>query len=202
MISGTASVVMAPGPDFTSFDSTGLPSGTFGSPISAYSVLDAGAKRIFLSPGDADTSVITFAVELRGTLFILPRPDVANSRFLFASERYTFATNGIPDSGRVRFLNAIYRGSAATEDIAVDVNMVAGTDTTVAISGLDFGEISNSITVAAGETVSFFLTMADTMQVLTASESVTGAANADYTIVASDSIGAGGTVMFTRYEHE
>jgi hypothetical protein len=80
--------------------------------------------------------------------------------------------------------------------------MVAGTDTTVAISGLDFGEISNSITVAAGETVSFFLTMADTMQVLTASESVTGAANADYTIVASDSIGAGGTVMFTRYEHE
>jgi hypothetical protein len=119
MITGTASIVMAPGPDFTSFSSTGLPSGTFGSPISAYSVLDAGAKRIFLSPGDADTSVITFAVELRGTLFILPRPDVANSRFLFASERYTFATNGIPDSGRVRFLNAIYRGSAATEDIAV-----------------------------------------------------------------------------------
>jgi hypothetical protein len=191
---------MAPGPDFTAFDSTTFPSGTYGGET-AYIVVDAGDKILLLSPVDTATSIITFGVEVRGTMFVLPLPNDDEARFMFSAERYTFATTGIADSTRIRFVNAIHRGSA-TSDITVDVNVVSGTDTSVAFSDLEFGGVTENITIATGETVSFFLTMADSTLVLSEADTIVATTAADYTVVAHDSIGSGGTVMVTSYQNE
>ena len=197
----TATITMAPGPDFTSFSD--LPLGTYGL-ASPYTTLLAGAKRLLIKGVDPDTSVITFGVDQRGTMFVLPRhPDV--NRFTFTSERFTFptATVGIEDTTLVRFLNTIARSSTDTVDVVVDVMQFTTVTPPPPVTGLAFGALSSFINVAKDSVVNFYLTRSgSTTEVLTDTITVTGQSHKEFTIIAHDTIDvATGKVRFTSFEN-
>jgi hypothetical protein len=179
-ITSTANIVVAAGPDFLNFRTDVFPSGSFGT-VSGYTTVDAGGKQLFLSPGDADTSALTITSEQLGTLLVLPRPDVSQSRFALLWDGRSFEAIGVEGSSEVRFINTITRGSADTTDVSVDVNQLP--DSTVVVSGLAFRSTSNFILVPAGSTVSYYLTRAGTSEVLTGSVTVTGSSNTIHTVV-------------------
>jgi len=95
-----------------------------------YLVLNAGDKFMMLAGVDTDTSVQSFASDAHGTLMVLPRPDNTYNRFEFLNERYSFAQPGITDTSRVRFFNGIFRSSADTVDVTVDIRQLDSVDVT------------------------------------------------------------------------
>ncbi len=206
---GTAAIRMAPGPDFNAYSD--LPSGIYGTATASYVVIPAGNKKLFLkdaaadSTVDHDTSSIAFNPDQHGTMIVFPRPDSTVSRFVFLDERYSFAQGGIADTTRVLFINATARAVTDTADLALDINMIATVDTTTetstAVAGLAFRDVSDYINVPSGDAVSFYLTIAGTSTVVSDTIPITGASNSDVTFVAHDSLAAG-KVQFLKLDNE
>jgi hypothetical protein len=192
----STSIMVAEGPDFTPFSSTIFPSGSFGT-VTAYSTVNSGGKQLFVD-ADPDTSALTIATEQRGTLVVLPRPDVANPRFLVLGEGRTFEAVGITGASRVRILNAVGRGAADTLDVAVDVFRTS--DSTAVVTGLAFGSASDYVEVASGVAEGFYLTRTGSTTALTPTAiTITGASNTDFTLVGSGSADA---ASFASYQNE
>ena len=195
-ITGTASIVVAEGPDFDNFVTTIFPSGSFGT-VSGYGTLNAGGKQLFLSPGDTDTTALTIATDQRASLIVLPRSSMASPRFLLKGEGRTFEAIGVEGSSRVRILNAITRGAGDTLDVAVDV--YRSSDSSTVATNLAFGALSANILVSEGTMESFYLTRTGATDTLGAVVSITGASNSDYTLVGS---GSADGATFTSYRNE
>jgi len=188
-ITTATNIMVAEGPDFVGFSSNIFPSGSFGT-VTSYSIVNSGGKQLFLpAPLDPDTSALTLATELRGTLIVLPRPDPAMPRFLVASEGRTFDPVGITGASRVRVVNAIARGAADTLDVAVDVFRTS--DSTSVVTALAFGAFSDYLEVTADSTEGFYLTRTGSTTALDSTAvMITGASNTDYTLVGSGSADA------------
>jgi hypothetical protein len=198
----TATITAAPGPDFTSFSD--ISTGAYGT-ASTYLTIPAGGKKLLVKGVDSDTSVITFGVDQRGTMFLLPRPAVSMPRFSFAIERFTFASTGRADTTLVKFMNTVARGSSDTVDVQLDILQFETIDTNVvtgnAVNNLSFGAFSSFVAVPAGSTVSFYATTSDSTTVLSDTISIIGASNRQFTVVAHDTIdAANGKVRFTSFE--
>jgi hypothetical protein len=179
-ITGTANLTIADGPNFDTFRSDVLPAGSFGD-VTAYSTINAGGKQLFVNPGDTDTSTVTVATDFRGSLIVLPRPDVSMNRFLLLGEGRTFEEEGVHEGSQVRFVNAVARGTADTLDVTVDVHVLP--DSSVVVEGLVFGDISDAVLVDVDSTASFYLTREGSTTPLTGSTAVTGAAHSDYAFI-------------------
>ena len=190
-IIGLDTIVVASGPSFSSFQSNVFPAGSFGD-VTTYSTVDAGGKRLKLSTGDADTSALTFATDQRGTLLVLPRPDVSQPRFGVLAEGRTFDPIGIEGSSQVRFVNTITQSASDTVDVTVDVIQLP--DSVVVVPGLPFGCpgtppvcSSDYLVVAAGDTVSYYFVRTGTSEILTGTISVVGGSRTNHTLVGSGS---------------
>jgi len=198
----TATIRMASGPDFTAYSD--LPSGAYGT-ATTYTTFPAGNKKLFIKDVEADTTSIAFNPDQHGTLMVFPRPDPTVSRFSFVVERYSFAMEGIADTTRVRFVNAVARGAADTTDLAVDVKMIEMVETLLVtstpVSDLGFRAVSDYVLVPNGETVSFYLTIGGTSTTVSDTLPITGASNTDVTFVARDSISAG-KVQFWKLDND
>lgn len=196
-ITAAANIVVSEGPTFETFVSNIFPSGSFGT-VSSYTVINSGGKQLFLSPGDADTASLPILTEQRGTLVVLPRPDVSMPRFVLANEGRTFETIGITGASRVRVLNAIARGTTDTADVAVDVFRTS--DSTSVATGLAFGSFSDYLEVTADSSEGFYLMRNGSTQVLTGTAvTIAGASNTDYTLVGSGSADA---ASFDSFQNE
>jgi hypothetical protein len=164
-----------------------LPPGTYGI-ASGYTTFPSGAKRMFIKSGgvpiDPDTSVVSFAPDQRGGVVVVPR-QTGVSRFLVLGERYVFAAPGKNDSTLVRFVNGVAGGDT------IDVRRIAGTAGVVSIlaDNLRFGRSSPLFSIAAGETVRFFVTRATGSSAGVSDTLVVNAVSRkQFTIVAYDSI--------------
>jgi hypothetical protein len=196
-ITSSTSIMVAEGPDFDPFVSNIFQSGSFGT-VTTYSTVNSGGKQLFLpAPLDPDTSAFSIATEQRGTLAVLPRPDVSMPRFLLIGEGRTFESVGITGASRVRVLNAVARSGSDTVDVAVDIFRTS--DSTSVETGLAFGTFSDFIEVASDSSEGFYLVRAGSDEVLTGSVSVTGASNTDYTIVGS---GSSDAASFDSFRNE
>jgi len=199
----TATIRMASGPEFMTYED--LPSGAYATATTTYMTIPAGNKKLFIKDVDPDTASIALNADLHGTLIVFPRPDSTVSRFLFVGERYSFATGGITDTTRVRFMNAVARAATDTADLTIDVKMIAMVDTllvtTTPVSGLAFSALSDYIFVPSGETVSFYLTVGGTSTTVSDTLPITGASNTDVTFIAHDSLSAG-KVQFWKLDND
>jgi hypothetical protein len=137
-------------------------------------------------------------VDQKGTLVVLPSPDVAEDRFLFLGEGRTIDPTGVSGSARVRFLNAVTQSATDSMDVAVDVIQLP--DSSIAVSGLEFRAASAYILVPADSSVSFYLARTGSMDPLSdETVSVTGISNTDYTAVAS---GASDNASFVKIQNQ
>ncbi len=191
LLTASTNIVVASGPAFSNFQTNVFPAGSFGDPVTAYSTVDAGGKQLFVSPGDADTSALTFATDQRGMLLVLPRPDVVTQpRFGVLGEGRTFEAIGVEDSSQVRFVNTITRSASDTVDVTVDVIQLP--DSSVVVSGLPFGCpgippvcASDYLMLPADTTVSFYIVRTGTSEVLSDTILVKGASRTNHTLVCS-----------------
>jgi len=194
----TATISIAPGPDFTTY--ADLPPGNYGT-ASPYITLSAGDKKLFVKGADPGPSSLSVDPDQRGTLFVFARPDTTTPRFVFLNERYTFGPGGILDSALVRFVNSLARRSSDTSNISLDLKRFSSGGSASA-NGIALGGTSSKIRVPKDTVMSFYLTLAGTTTVVSDTIVVTGASNKDYTIVAHDSINATtGKVRFVRFEN-
>lgn len=148
----TAVISMALGhQDFKVF--TDLPSAGFLT-VNPYVTHLSGGKKLFLRvPLDADTTTLTFPTRGRGSVYILPRLDSTDTRFIFIYERYTFAPPaGKRDTARIRFLNFV-----SSQD-TIDIVRVRGRFTSFASNDLLYGKASSFGDVARTDTVKFYVT--------------------------------------------
>lgn len=197
-----ATVNMALGPNFESFSV--LNSGAFGS-ASSYMTIPAGAKKLYLSSVPADTISLTVDVDQKGTFFVFPKTSATNPRIRFIGDRYTFASPGQPDSGLIRFTNAIMRAATDTEDVAVDViqffvrNNIVSSRTLA--SGVDFTTTTAYFKIPKDSTYNFYLTRTGSSVHVTDTLVVTGMSNTQATAISYGQIDAmSGVAQFTKFD--
>ena len=188
LLTSSTTIHTANGPDYTNFLTDVYPAGVFGDAVSAYQTVDAGGKRMFVTPGDADTSALTVITDQRAVLLVLPRPDVTQPRFGILGEGRTFDPIGVEGSSQVRFVNSVARSATDTMDVAVDVIQLP--DSIVAVAALPFGCsggvcASDYIAIPADSTVSFYFVLAGTSQAITDTITVTGASRVNHTLIGS-----------------
>jgi hypothetical protein len=183
-ISGNVTIRLAPGPDFSTWSSSVFTPMPYGE-TTDYTTLDAGDKQLLVESVDADTSVQSFGADVRGTLVVLPRPDVSEDRFLLLGEGRIFEPVGVTGSSRIRFINAITQ--SATDSMEVEVDVIQLPDSSVAVAALEFRTSSSYFLVAADSVASFYLARSGTTDPITDSVPVTGQSNTDYTVVARGS---------------
>ncbi len=160
----------------------------------------AGGKKMLVKGVDADTSALTFSVDQHGTLYVIPTTDITVSpRFVYAVERYKFAANGIADTSRVNFFNAL-----VTKD-TVDFRYTytdANNNLVKAIGaqGVAFSRFSSTIVVPAGLTLSVYATAPGDTVAASDVVNLTTASNKDFTVAAyGDSLKASHVQQIPKY---